>query len=373
MSRTITEGSVDLDKFPASRVWQLAKKFESSKATVHHIKQVAGDLHTTQINLIRHQRTELPTNRHNKKRRPTSKAKLYKTLESPLTNQVKKLMTVEKHIRCLTTVINVVTPFMCRDSNALQRSTNAKYATNMATFQVYAIKRRLKCITRTVTETPKHINFMQVQCMCRTVPVTVIQTFQLWWVIFLQLQIQSNHAEAKQIPNAVHLIMNLAYWLKPQHTRNMYLWAWLDTCANVNIMLASVYWPVFKDLEMRKIKPCKMQISTYTADTAKIIGSCTFGIVHLDTKKLVPVTFYVANNDGNILLSCKTTLALCLIQPWSRLDYLPPWASLIATTMDHPRKTKLTSLKVHRSKQEVSAQRQEPQSHDMMSMSTDIT
>ena len=39
--------------------------------------------------------------------------------------------------------------------------------------------------------------------------------------------------------------------------------------------------------------------------------------------------------------------------------------------MDHPRKTKLTSLKVQRSKQEVSAQKQEPQSHVMMSMSTD--
>ena len=39
--------------------------------------------------------------------------------------------------------------------------------------------------------------------------------------------------------------------------------------------------------------------------------------------------------------------------------------------MDHLRKTKLTSLKVHRSKQEVFAQRQEPQSHVMMAMSTD--
>ena len=65
---------------------------------------------------------------------------------------------------------------------------------------------------------------------------------------------------------------------------------------------------------MKKIKLCKMQISTYTTDTAKIIGSCTFGIFHPDTKKLVPVIFYVANNDGSILLSCKTTLALCLIQ-----------------------------------------------------------
>ena len=48
VSRTITEGSVDLDMFPTSRVCQLVKKFESSKATVHHIKQVAGDLQATQ-------------------------------------------------------------------------------------------------------------------------------------------------------------------------------------------------------------------------------------------------------------------------------------------------------------------------------------
>ena len=41
----------------------------------------------------------------------------------------------------------------------------------------------------------------------------------------LQLQVQSNHAEGKQIPNPVHLIMNLAYGLKPHRTRNMYLQA----------------------------------------------------------------------------------------------------------------------------------------------------
>ena len=176
----------------------------------------------------------------------------------------------------------------------------------------------------------------------------------------LQLQVQNNQAEGKQIPNTIHLITNLAYHLKLHHTKNMYLQAWLDTCADVNIMPASVYWLVFKDPEMRKIKPCKMQISTYTADTVKIIGSCTFGIVHPDTKKLVPVTFYVANNDGSVLLSCKTTLALCLIQPQSRIDYLPLWARLITSNMDHPEKTKLTSLKVHQLKQEISAQRNEP-------------
>ena len=43
VSRTISDGSIDLDKFPASRVCQLAKKLESSKATARHIKQVPGE------------------------------------------------------------------------------------------------------------------------------------------------------------------------------------------------------------------------------------------------------------------------------------------------------------------------------------------
>ena len=38
VSRTINEGSIDLDKFPASKVCQLAKKMESSKATARHIR-----------------------------------------------------------------------------------------------------------------------------------------------------------------------------------------------------------------------------------------------------------------------------------------------------------------------------------------------
>ena len=59
VSKTINEGSVDLDKFPASKACQLAKKYESSKATVRHIKQVAGEMQATQIHLMRHQCTEL--------------------------------------------------------------------------------------------------------------------------------------------------------------------------------------------------------------------------------------------------------------------------------------------------------------------------
>ena len=43
VSKTIKEGSVDIDRFLASKVCQLAKKMESSKVTARHIKLVAGD------------------------------------------------------------------------------------------------------------------------------------------------------------------------------------------------------------------------------------------------------------------------------------------------------------------------------------------
>ena len=92
---------------------------------------------------------------------------------------------------------------------------------------------------------------------------------------------------------------------------------------DVNIKPASVYRLVFQDPSMKKLAPSSLEIGTHTTDTVKIVGSCMFYLVHPDTKKLIKVTFFVAVNDGSMLLSCKTVLMLGLIQPRTRLDYLP--------------------------------------------------
>ena len=42
VTKTINKGNVDIQKFPASKVHQLAKKMESSKAMAKHIRQVAA-------------------------------------------------------------------------------------------------------------------------------------------------------------------------------------------------------------------------------------------------------------------------------------------------------------------------------------------
>ena len=105
-------------------------------------------------------------------------------------------------------------------------------------------------------------------------------------------------------------------------------------------MSTSVNRLVFKDPELKKLALSTMEIGTYTTDSVKIIGSCIFYLVQMGTKKLQEVTFFVAENDGSVLLSYTTTLVLGLIQQRTRLDYLPPRTSLITSSVDHPKKTK---------------------------------
>ena len=119
----------------------------------------------------------------------------------------------------------------------------------------------------------------------------------------LQVKIQQTQAECKKIPTPSHLITNLACRLKPHHTRNQYLRARLDTYADVNIMPASVHKLVFSNPDLKKLAPSTLEIGTYSTDTAKIVGSCVFYLVHPDTKKLHEVTFFAATQDGSVLLS----------------------------------------------------------------------
>ena len=169
----------------------------------------------------------------------------------------------------------------------------------------------------------------------------------------LQVKVKHTQANLQIIPRPTHLITNLAYRLKPHYRRNLYLGARLNTCVIVNIMPANVYKLVFQDPSMKELAPSTLETGTYTTDTVKIVGSCMFYLVHLDTKQLMDVTFFIAVNDDSLLLSRKTTLMIGLIQPRTRLDYLPPRASLITSSADHPKKT-MSTLSVQ--KQEVCTQ-----------------
>ena len=75
VSQNINDSNIDLDKFPASKVRQMAKKLESFKSTAKHIKQVSSELQATQVNLLRHQRTELPPSKFQRKEKKAFRSK----------------------------------------------------------------------------------------------------------------------------------------------------------------------------------------------------------------------------------------------------------------------------------------------------------
>ena len=157
----------------------------------------------------------------------------------------------------------------------------------------------------------------------------------------LQMKIHRTRISHPEVPKPVYLMANLAYRLQEHHQRNQYLWARLDTCADVNLMPMAVYCLMFRDPGLKKLIPSNMEIETYTTDIVKIIGMCYFYLVHPNSKKLMKVMFFVAKENGSILLSCRTTMELGLIKPHACLDYLPPKARLLTSTCDQPSKTKI--------------------------------
>ena len=156
----------------------------------------------------------------------------------------------------------------------------------------------------------------------------------------LQMKVHRTRISSLEVPKLVYLMANLAYHLKEHHTRNQYLRARLDTCTDVNLMPRAVYCLMFQDPQLKKLTPSKMEIETYTSEVLKIIGMCHFYLVHPESKHLLKVTFFIAKENGSVLLSCRTTMELGLIKPHARLDYLPPKARLLTSTCDQPSRTR---------------------------------
>ena len=54
------------------------------------------------------------------------------------------------------------------------------------------------------------------------------------------------------------MIANLPYRMKQHQAHHKYLQIWLDTCADVNIMLRSVYQMMFNDPEVKQLDSCNI-------------------------------------------------------------------------------------------------------------------
>ena len=133
--------------------------------------------------------------------------------------------------------------------------------------------------------------------------------------VLYQMRAKINMSTAKRrLPKKTHLIANLPYRLKQYQTHHKYLRVQLDTCADVNIMPKSVYQMMFNDPKVQQLAPSDISLGVYSDHQVDILGKCNFFMIHPDTKTPHAVTFYVASNEGSVLLSCTTLLALDLIQ-----------------------------------------------------------
>ena len=130
--KTINEGNVDIQNFPASKVRQLAKKMESSKAMAKHIRQVAGDIPAAQVQLMCHQHTQLPArNFPRRKSNSTSSQKLqnHKTQEAPMMQKAPDMLRPDA---CSDKCNSAVIHHMQKASNVGLESSSVKYAINLA-------------------------------------------------------------------------------------------------------------------------------------------------------------------------------------------------------------------------------------------------
>ena len=277
LSKTINDSNVDLEKFPANKVRWLAKKMQSSKATVGHIKQVACDQQAAQINLIRHQCTEIPPGKHKKKNvfikpKQTSHKHAVQENPQPLSYNNKNVDPRNAHKnkdRCSkcgdsTHVEGFQCPakkFLCKTCHKFGHFTSLSYQKKQASFKSRGPKAH-QLQAGTVYTQEKAI------CGHSEDYSSSDDSF------CLEIQVQYTQASTKMFPTPTHHITNLAYRLQPHHTWNQYLRAGLDTCVDVNIMPASVCCLLFKDPDVKKLDPCNMKIGTYTKDAVKIVGSC---------------------------------------------------------------------------------------------------
>ena len=126
------------------------------------------------------------------------------------------------------------------------------------------------------------------------------------------------------VPVPKHLVTNLEFKEQLHKRKAKFLGARVDTCADVKLISLGIYQKLFKDTDCTQIEPCNLQQGTYTNKRVKIIGLCHLYIMHLDTRCLEKVRFYIAGNEGSVLISCTTSLKLGLIKPKEKLDHLPP-------------------------------------------------
>ena len=103
-------------------------------------------------------------------------------------------------------------------------------------------------------------------------------------------------------------------------------------------MPESMYQLVFHDPCTAKLAKNDIDLTVYTKHSIDLFGKCTFYMLSKATKQPIKVDFYIAKEEGSVLLSWETIFQLQLLDVKPRLEYLPPRVTLISSAADHPKR-----------------------------------
>ena len=219
VSKTINDSNIHLEKFPASKVRQLAKKIESSKSTARHIKKMSSEPQATQVNLLRHQRTEIPPNKSKWEQfKNNTDHKIWNTKLQPINTKhnTRRSLIPGRFFKVKTDVTNVVIPSILRDFSVLLANISAEIVINLVI--LVACATRSKILTRRGEDHPKHTSWPVVDYLHTIIPYTVTQ------VITHQVMNLSvcrwSYKLKKLMQSTQHLGICLQIWnIKLSHTR----------------------------------------------------------------------------------------------------------------------------------------------------------
>ena len=102
--------------------------------------------------------------------------------------------------------------------------------------------------------------------------------------------------------------------IKIDGTEN-YLWAKVNTAANVNLMPTTVYTQICEDPNLDRLGPMDTDLSVYNDSAICAFGTCIIPLILPIDGHTHETKFYVAHHYGIMLFSCEDSWYLQIIQP----------------------------------------------------------
>ena len=195
-------------------------------------------------------------------------------------------------IEIQTSVLDVVTSHMHKDSTAQQRNTNANTAVKLDTspncaFQKNAQPQSQQCHKDKPKQThqiiiPEQSNERYKSADKSDDDDDFIIAYQTCAQPQKNVNIHSQKASTSYTKK--HLSANIPYRLQSYHKHNKYLCVQPDTWADVNLMPENVYKLVFNDPHTCKLAKNDIDLTVYTRHSVDLISKCIFFMLSKDTK-----------------------------------------------------------------------------------------